>query len=70
MIAKKSRDNKKMAVGLFNCHADSILKPTLTLDKNYSKIKCINCSGTLKDNVLTLDAPINAFSFAAFEVSE
>ncbi len=70
VIAKKSRDNKKMAVGLFNCHADSILKPFITLDKDYSEIKFINCSGTLKNDTVILDAPINAFSFAAFEVSE
>jgi len=70
VIAKKSKDNKKMAVALFNCHADSILKPIITLDKKYSKIEFVNCFGKLENDVITLSAPISAFSYVAFLVEE
>ena len=69
VIAKKSKDNKKMAVALFNCHADSILKPIITLDKKYSEIEFVNCFGKLENDVITLSTPINAFSYIAFEVT-
>ncbi len=64
------RGNGKMAVGLFNCYADGILRPTVKLDRAYKSIRFLNTSGTLKGDTVTLDQPLPAFSFAAFEVAE
>lgn len=56
------------SVGLFNCYADSILYPTVKLDKSYSEIRFVNCVGRLDGDTVYLDKPLGAFEFAAFEV--
>ena len=56
-----------MAVGLWNCFADDIKKPVVTLDKEYKEIKFINCEGELSGNKVTLSY-MKPYSFAAFEV--
>lgn len=63
------QDGKKMTVGLFNCHADSILSPTVTLQKSYTKIRFLNTSGTLNDHTVSLQE-LPAYSWEAFEVEE
>ncbi len=67
MICKQA--NGKMSVGLFNCFADSIIEPVITLDKPYKNIRFINCSGRIEGDTVYLDDQIYAFEFAAFEVS-
>ena len=64
----KGRD-EKMAVALFNFFADSVDEPVIKLDKEYSKIRFINCNGKLKGDTVTLDSPIHAYTFVAFEVT-
>lgn len=56
-----------MAVGLWNFFADPVFSPTVQLDREYSSITCINCSGSLDGDRVTL-SDIAAFGFAAFEV--
>ncbi len=60
--------NSKTAVGLFNCYPDPVLKPEITLDKKYTKIKFFGTSGILKGNKVFLSEPLHPFSFCAFEV--
>lgn len=57
-----------LAVGLFNCFADSVLKPVIRLGATYREISFLNCSGKLEGDTVTLDAPIGAFAYVAFEV--
>jgi hypothetical protein len=59
----------KTAVALFNVFADSVDDGVITLDKEYSSIRFINCSGRLEGDKVILDSSIPAYSFAAFEVS-
>jgi hypothetical protein len=68
LLAK--RGDGKMAVGLFNCYADGILRPTVKLDRAYKSIRFLNTSGTLEGDTVKLSQPLPAFSFAAFEVTE
>ena len=68
LLCKKSEDGRRMAVGLFNCFADSVLDPVIKLDGTYSRVRFVGCNGTLCGDTVTLDAPIGAFAFAAFEV--
>lgn len=63
----KEKDGK-MAVGLFNCYADSILHPVIKLSKSYKNVRFLNTNGTLNGDTVTLDRPIPAFEFVAFEV--
>ena len=59
----------KTAVALFNVFADSVDDGVITLDKEYSSIRFINCSGRLEGDKVILYSSIPAYSFAAFEVS-
>lgn len=61
------RKNGALAVGLWNFFADSVLSPTVQLDKEYSAISCINCDGILEgDKAHISDIP--PFGFVGFEV--
>ena len=66
LLCKK--DEASMAVGLFNCFADSILTPTVKLDKPYSSVTFVGCDGRLDGDTVYINAPIPAYQFAAFEV--
>ena len=59
-----------MAVGLFNCFADSVIDPEIRLDHSYASVKFVGCSGRLEGNTVYLDAPISAYAYVAFELSE
>ena len=63
------RDGKTLTVGLFNCHADSIFAPVVTMDRRYRKLTCLNVSGSLTGNTVAL-SELPAYSFAAFAVEE
>ncbi len=65
IMAKKN--DSSMAVGLWNIFADEIFKPVIELDREYSEIKFINCSGKLEGNKVIL-SEMTPFSFAGFEV--
>ena len=61
------KDKNAMAVGLWNFFADAALSPTIELDKEYSDISFLNCSGELcGDKVRLCDIP--PYGLAAFEV--
>lgn len=62
-----SRDEKSMSVFMANIFMDEILNPEIVLDKEYSNVRFINCSGKLKKDKLFLN-DIPAYGFAAFEV--
>ena len=66
VMAKKD-DKGAMAVGLWNIHRDKIRQPKIILDKEYSEIEFINCTGTLNGNEVTLST-IYAYEFAGFNV--
>ena len=65
IMAKKN--DSAMAVGLWNIFADVIFEPVIELDKEYSQIEFINCSGKIEGNKVTL-SDMAPFSFAGFEV--
>lgn len=66
VMAKKD-DDGAMAVGLWNLHRDKIRQPKIVLDKEYSSIEFINCTGTLNGNEVTLST-LHAYEFAGFNV--
>jgi len=70
MLCKKTQDGRRMAVGLFNCFADSVLDPVIRLDGAYSAVRFVGCNGTLCGDTVMLDTPIGAYAFAAFEVEK
>ncbi|MBE6570646.1 MAG: hypothetical protein E7656_00160 [Ruminococcaceae bacterium] len=69
LIAKKSKDEKSMAVCAFNFSADEIYDGVIDLDNEYKEITFIAGSGKLyKDKVLPDTIP--AYSYAMFEVTK
>lgn len=64
------RGGGSMAVGLWNIFPDAVLSPVIELDKAYTRVEFINCSGSLDGNRVRLDADIPAYGFAGFEVFE
>ena len=69
MYIQCKENTGKMAVGLWNFFADVAINPQIELAKPYSKIKFLNCNGTLSGNLVTL-TDIQPFGFAFFEVEE
>jgi len=63
------RDENSMAVGLFNIFADGIISPEITLEGEYQSIECINCTGKIEGNKVTL-TDIPPFAFAGFNVKK
>lgn len=61
------KDETAMAVGLWNFFADIAMDPVVELDKEYSEISFLNCTGRLTGTKVQL-SDIPAFGFAAFEV--
>ena len=60
--------NGRMAVAIFNMYADSIDEPIIKLDRTYSSIRFLNCSGRLEADRVVLNEPIYGYTFVAFEV--
>lgn len=61
------KNEKSMAVGLWDFFADIAIEPAVELDREYSKIKFLNCNGEIRGSKVYLN-DIPAFGFAAFEV--
>lgn len=57
-----------MTIGLFNCHADSVIEPVLEVDKKYTSAEFFRCTGILKDGVVTL-SELPSMGFAAIALS-
>lgn len=58
----KAKD-KELSVGLWNFCIDSILKPEITLDREYGDIRFINCKGEMTGNRVVLEE-MPPFGFA------
>lgn len=65
ILAAKGDD--AMAVALANVYFDDVLEPQIKLDKSYTQIRFLNCTGTLDGDRVTL-SDIPPYGFAAFEV--
>lgn len=63
------KDEKSMAVGLWNVFADCVFELVVELDKAYKEIRFINCTGRIDGNKVYL-SELPAFSFAGFEVTD
>ncbi|MBE7063366.1 MAG: hypothetical protein E7390_06250 [Ruminococcaceae bacterium] len=63
----KEKENK-VAVGLWNFFEDAVFAPTVKLNKAYTHIRFLNCSGTLSGDTVQLSDTLIPYSFAAFEV--
>ncbi|MBE6717220.1 MAG: hypothetical protein E7573_09905 [Ruminococcaceae bacterium] len=59
------KNENAMSVGLWNFFADEIFSPEIVLDKKYSTVSFINCSGELSEDKIIL-SHIPAFGFAGF----
>ena len=68
VMCARSIDNGALSVALLNCYPDSILNPTIKLDREYQNIRFVGCSGKLSGDTVQLDYPISAFDYCAFEV--
>ncbi len=55
------------AVALFDCYADNLLDPVITLDREYAHLECIDCTGHIEGKKVVLEQPIPAYGFAAFK---
>lgn len=64
-----SRDEDSLAIGLFNCYADSVLDPVVELDRQYTSARFAGCDGRVEGNKLYL-SDLPAFKFAAVELFE
>ena len=62
-----SKDKTSMAVILSNIFEDSVDNGRFELDKEYSSVKFVNCTGRLDGDTVIIDE-IHPFSVAAFEV--
>ncbi len=56
-----------LSVGLWNFYADTALEPEIALDRDYSQIEFINCTGRLEGGKVYL-SDIPPYAFAGFEV--
>ncbi|MBQ8742896.1 MAG: hypothetical protein IJZ03_05965, partial [Clostridia bacterium] len=62
-----SKDNERMSVLLINHFMDEVFDPVVELDKSYSEIRFVNCSGRLEGDKVYLDT-VPAYGVAAFEI--
>lgn len=67
LYAMVSKDETAMGVALFNQFEDEILKPEIQLDREYTSISFVNCTGQLEKDKVYL-SEIAPFGVAAFEV--
>lgn len=62
-----AKSGDKLSVLLINHFMDEILTPEIRLDKAYSTIRFVNCTGTLEGDKVSL-SEISPYGVAAFEV--
>jgi hypothetical protein len=68
IMCSREEDNGALAVALFNCYPDSILNPTVMLDREYSSVEFFGCEGRLVGDTVVLDRPLAAYEYCAFLV--
>ena len=66
MICKK--DDRSMAVGIWNPFADEVISPVIVLDHAYTNVDFYHCQGSLEENRIILNEDIPPFGFAFFTV--
>ena len=59
--------NMETTVEEYDIYYDEIIDPVIRLDKAYSHLTCINCTGRLEGDRVLLDT-IPPYGFAAFQV--
>lgn len=64
------REEDSISIALLNCFADRALQPVVQLDREYSRIECLNCEASLEGDRLILQSPLHGFTFAAFKCFE
>ena len=64
---RKSKNSEAMSVALANISLDDAINPKIELDKAYSQIRFINCSGRLEGDTVYL-SDITPYGFCTFEV--
>ncbi len=62
-----AKDEKSMSVAVTNIFLDDIYDPEIILDREYSEIKFVNCTGRLEGNKVIL-SDIHPYDFVIFEV--
>lgn len=67
MITKKN--DKELAVGLWNFSPDAVFKPVVELGETYAKVRGINCEARLEGNKVYL-SKLHAYEFAGFVVEK
>ena len=60
----------RLTVALWNCFADPVVNPTVTLGKEYRKLECVGCTATLQGNRVTLTSRLHGFDFAMLSMEE
>lgn len=62
------KDEESLSVALFNCFADPVTEPVITLGEGYSKIECVGCDARIDGNKVTLVDMLHGYSISAFRV--
>ena len=66
LMAEETDDGLSLA--LFNCFADPLLEPTITLGEEYSALESFGCKATLQGKSLRIESPIHGFTSAFFRL--
>ncbi|MBQ8341950.1 MAG: hypothetical protein IJY22_06230 [Clostridia bacterium] len=66
MMCRKTENS--LSVALFNCFADPVINPLVTLDESYNHIECLNCEASLQGDFVALTSRLYGFNFCAFRV--
>lgn len=69
ILTKREETTGALAVGLWNCFADEIVRPVVELDAEYRAFEGVECTGTLDGKRVTLSS-IPPFSCAFFTVKK
>ena len=64
------REEKKTAIALLNCHADSIMTPTFTLDRAYKAASCDGGKCYLDGDKLVFTTDISAYDYVTVVLTE
>ena len=62
------RDEKSLAIGLWNFFEDSILQPTIHLSETFREAAFFGCRGQLSGRELRLEGEISPYTFAGIEL--
>jgi hypothetical protein len=63
------KDEKSMAVGMWNLFPDCVIDPVIELDEAYTSIDFYNASGSIDGKTVHLDKDIPPYGFVLFTVN-